>query len=317
MNWQQILTYGFLTGLLAGAVRLSVPIVLAAVGEAISERAGVLNIGVEGMMVVGAFMGFVAAASTGGNYVAGMAAAALGGAVMGLIMAIFAVTLRANQNVTGISLLVLSNGVAIFFFRFLYGVTSRVPRITPMPAVHIPLLSQIPVLGPVLFSQNMMVYVMLILVGLAAVLLFRTPLGLRIEAAGENPHAADSVGINVPLLRYVAVIVGGALAGMGGAYISIGELGLWTDGLVGGRGFIALALVNFGGWNPIGALGGGLLFGLIESTQTRLQSMGVPFPAQVMISMPYLLTIIVLVLGYRRGRKSPGGLAEPFKRGQM
>ena len=317
MNWQQIFTSAFLVGLCAGAVRLSTPIVLAAIGETFSERAGVLNIGVEGMMITGAFVGFVVAEKSGGNLLLGVLGAAGAGALMGLIMAVLGVSFRANQTVTGISLLVLSNGIAIFFFRVLYGVTLRVPRIAPMTPYPIPVLSAIPFVGPIFFNQNPMVYMMYVLVGVAFLVLFRTPFGMRIEASGENPHAADTLGINVLLTRYMAVIVGGALAGMGGAYITLGELGLWTDMIVGGRGFISLALVNFGGWNPVGALGGGLLFGLIESTQTRLQSMGAPVPPQLMISMPYLLTIVVLVIASRRGRKSPSALAEPFERGEM
>jgi simple sugar transport system permease protein len=316
MNWEQILSYGFIVGLFAGAVRLSVPIVLAAIGETFSERAGVLNIGVEGIMITGAFVGFVVADQTGGNLFLGLIGAGLSGAAMGLIMALFSVSIRANQTVTGISLLSLSNGIAIFFFRVLYGVTARVPRIEPMAHIELPILSQIPFLGPVLFSQNAMVYATFVLAGLTFAFLFKTPLGLRIEAVGENPHAADSVGINVAATRYLAVIAGGVLAGLGGAYITLGELGLWTDLIVGGRGFIALALVNFGGWNPVGTLAGGLLFGLIEATQTRLQSMGAPVPPQLMISMPYLLTIVVLLLASRRGRQAPSALAEPFRRGE-
>ena len=316
MNWDQFLSYGFLVGLFAGAIRLSVPIVLAAIGETFSERAGVLNIGIEGMMVTGAFVGFVGAEKSGENLLLGMIAAALAGGLMGLIMAIFSVTFRANQTVTGISLLVLSNGIAIFFFRVFYGLTLRVPTIEPLKPIEIPLLAKIPFLGPVLFSQNAIVYAMLIVVGLSSVVLFRLPFGKWIEATGENPHAADSVGINVVRVRYISVIVGGMLAAMGGAYLSIGELGLWTDLIIGGRGFIALALVNFGGWNPVGALAGGFLFGLIESTQTRLQGMGAPVPAQLMIAMPYIMTIVVLVLASRRGSQAPAALTVPFVRGE-
>ncbi|MGC9357784.1 MAG: ABC transporter permease [Anaerolineae bacterium] len=316
MNWGQFLSYGFLVGLFAGAVRLSVPIILAALGETFSERAGILNIGVEGMMITGAFVGFVAADQTGGNLLVGILAAGVSGAIMGLIMAVFSVTLQANQNVTGISLIVLSDGIAIFFFRVIYGMTLRVPTIEPMEPIAIPLLSQIPFLGPVLFTQNAMVYAVLLLTAISTVILFRTPLGLRIEAVGENPHAADSVGVNVVWVRYLAVIIGGVLAALGGAYITLGDLGLWTDLVTGGRGFIALALVNFGGWSPVGTLLGGLLFGLIDATQTRLQSMGAPVPPQLMIAMPYLLTIVVLVIASRRGGQAPSALTKPFKRGE-
>jgi general nucleoside transport system permease protein len=316
MNWSQILSSGFLIGLVAGAVRFSVPIVLAAVGETYSERAGVLNIGIEGMMVMGAFIGFVGAEKSGGNLAVGLLAAAVAGAVMGLIMAVFSVTFRADQTVTGITLLVLSNGIAIFFFRVFYGLTLRVPTIEPLKAVELPILGAIPFIGPVFFRQNVMVYAMLIITALSAIVLFRLPFGKWVTATGENPHAADSVGINVALIRYISVIIGGILAGLGGAYLSLGELGLYTDLIIGGRGFIALALVCFGGWNPVGAVAGGFLFGLIQSAQTRLQGMGAPVPAQLMIAMPYIITIIVLVLASRSGRQSPSALAVPFVRGE-
>lgn len=317
MDWQQIFTYSFLVGLCAGAVRLSVPIVLAAIGETFSERAGVLNIGIEGMMISGAFVGFVVAEMTGGSLLLGMLAAAMAGGLMSLIMAVYSISLGANQTVTGISLMVLSNGIAIFFFRVLYGVTLRVPRVEPMADLPIPVLSGIPFVGEVLFAQNLMVYVTWLIVGLSFLLLFRTRIGMWIEAAGENPHAADSVGISVKAVRYFAVTLGGMLAGLGGGYLALAELGLWTDLIVGGRGFIALALVNFGGYNPVGALIGGLLFGLIEATQTRMQAMGAPVPPQLMIAMPYLLTIVVLFLAARRGRQAPAALTEPFERGEM
>lgn len=300
--------------LLAGTIRVSTPIVLAALGETLSERAGVLNLGVEGIMLVGAFVGFWTAFTTDSTTM-GIALALLTGAIMGLIMAFMSVTLNANQVIVGIALWILGSGLTLFFNRLAFGHLPLVPRIDTLEPIAIPGLSQLPVLGPLLFNQNIFVYFALLLTVVLGIVLYHTHVGLRIQAVGERPRAADSAGISVVLIRYSAVVIAGALAGLGGAYITLGELGLFVTNVTGGRGFIAVALVVFGRWDPYRVLAGGLLFAFIDALQIRLQSAGAGVPEQFMVMMPYLLTILVLLVVGRRA-EGPESLAVPFQRGE-
>jgi simple sugar transport system permease protein len=222
--------------------------------------------------------------------------------------------MRSNQIVTGFTLLILSTGSAIYFNRLAFPTTGMVlmPTIPRFRPLEIPLLSEISVLGPILFSHNILTYIFAALLVISAIILFRTPFGLRITAVGEYPAAADTVGVNVNSIRYKAVVIGGALAGLGGGYFSLAELGLFNESMVGGRGFIALALVIFGRWNPILAAAGGLIFGAIDALQFRLQFLGAPIPSQLLIAMPYVLTIIVLLFG--RGRLAPAAITKVYTR---
>jgi simple sugar transport system permease protein len=190
-----------------------------------------------------------------------------------------------------------------------------VPRIDTLEPVAIPFLSELPIVGPLLFNQNTFVYFSIVLAVVLGIVLFRTPVGLRLRAVGEHPRAADSAGISVALIRYAAVIIGGMLAGLAGAYITLVELGLFVTNVTGGRGFIAVALVVFGRWDPYRVLAGGLLFGFIDALQIRLQSAGAGVPEQFMVMMPYLLTILVLLVVGRRA-VGPASLAVPFHRGE-
>lgn len=307
---QSILTIS----LLAAMVRLGTPVVLTALGETFAERSGILNLGAEGMMLVGAFAGFWGAYTSGSMWV-GVALAVLAGLGMALVMAFLSVTLRADQVVAGIALLILGTGLTQFFNRLAFGVMPLVPRIDNIPPVEIPLLSSLPVIGQPLFHQNIFVYLTFLLTILSGIILYYTRWGLRIHAVGEHPRAADSAGIPVARIRYACVLIGGALAGLGGACLTLGELGLFVNNVTGGRGFIAVALVVFGRWNPYKVFAGGLLFGLIDALQIRLQSIGSPLPPQFMVMMPYVLTVLALLLV---GRKAvgPASLAVPFKRGE-
>ncbi len=310
MNWATILTIAFLIQVLAAALRLATPLILAALGEAFSERSGVLNLGIEGIMLFSGFAAFGVAVTTE-NLWLGVAAGILVGALMGVMFAFMTVTLRADQIVSGLAVLVLSSGAAIHFYRIQFHAL-RIPQVQPFRRAAIPVLSDIPFLGPILFNQNVLTYLMLALIPICVLILHFTRFGLRLNAVGEYPGAADTVGVNVYAMRYIAVAIGGAFAGLAGAYFPLAELGFYANTMIGGRGFIALALVVFGRWNPLLIVAGGLLFGSIDAMQTRFQFMGAAIPPQFLIMMPYVLTILVLLLG--RARRAPGALTVPYVR---
>jgi ABC-type uncharacterized transport system permease subunit len=312
MDWERVLTLTFLVNVLAASFRLATPLVLAAIGETFAERSGVFNLGVEGIMLLCSFVGFAGAHATG-NLWMGVAAAALAGAVLGLVYAFFVVSLRSDQIVAGFAMLLISSGGAIYLNRLVFpSLHGEQPMISPFAVVPVPFLREIPFLGKILFNHSMLTYLMLACVLVSGVVLYRTRFGLRISAVGEYPKAADAVGVNVVFIRYACVVIGAALAGVAGAYFSLADLGFYVDTLVGGRGFIALALVVFGQWNPFLVLLGGLLFGAVEAIQQRLQFLGSPIPAEFMIVLPYVLTIFVLLIG--RKRRAPSALTVPYAR---
>ena len=311
MDWSTIFTLTFLIQVLAASVRLATPLVLTALGEIFAERSGVLNLGVEGIMLFSGFTGFSIAILTKNNWL-GVGAGILAGALMGFLFGVWTVSLRTNQIVTGLALLILSNGAAIYFYRIQFGSYKIFPQVEPFRQLTIPVLSQLPILGPILFNQNILTLTMVLLVPLCLVVLNYTRVGLRINAVGEQPAAADTVGISVKKICYLCVILGGALAGLSGAYFPLAELGFYSNSMVNGRGFIALALVVFGGWNPFFAFIGGLLFGLIDAIQIRIQLVGTAIPAQFLIMMPDVLTVLVILIG--RTRQAPSALTTPYSR---
>ena len=311
MDWSSILTYAFFVQVLASGVRLATPLLFTALGETFAERSGVLNLGVEGIMLVCGFAGFSFAVVTGSVWL-GVFAGMVCGALMGLIFAYLTVSLKIDQIVTGLAFLILSSGIAIFFYRIQFGHLRVFPQVEPFRQFTLPLLGKIPFLGPILFQQNILTLVMLVLVPVCWVIFRYTRFGLRLTAVGEYPAGADAVGIKVPSLRYACVMIGGALAGLGGAYFPLAELGFYSNSMIGGRGFIALALVVFGRWNPLLTLAGGLFFGVINAVQIRMQFLGSSIPAQFLVMMPYLLTIIVMLTG--RTRKAPNSLTQPYNR---
>jgi general nucleoside transport system permease protein len=310
MDWSRILTFVFLTRVMASGLQLATPLIFTAMGETIAERAGVLNVGLEGIMLLSGFAGFSAAISTQSLWM-GVAAGVLTGALLGLLFAFMVVTLQSDQIVTGLALLIGCTGWAMYLYNFQFH-GRCLQQIRPFQILAIPGLSKIPFLGPVLFEHNILTYIMLLLVPISAWILYYTRFGLRINAVGEQPAAADTMGVKVRSTRYVCIIIGCALAGLGGAYFPLADLGCYANTMVGGRGFIALALVVFGRWNPFLALAGGVLFGVIDSLQIRLQFLGAPLPPQFLIMMPYVLTILVLFIG--KGRQAPSALTQPYSR---
>jgi general nucleoside transport system permease protein len=299
---------------LAAAVITGTPIALAALGALLNERAGVLNLGIEGIMLVGAVSGFLVTQAVG-SPVVGLLGGALAGAVLASLHGFLSVTLRANQIVSGLALVIFGTGVAQFLGQPVEGATLT----TRLTAVAIPGLADLPAVGRVLFQQDLVVYATWVLIGAAAFYLSRTRTGLAVRAVGESPATADAAGIRVAAVRYAHVAVGGALAGIGGAYITTRGAPWDQAATTGGRGWIAIALVVFASWRPVRALAGAYLFGAALRANFALQAAGIRVvPAEVLSMLPYLLTIAVLIVlsaSDRRGRLgAPAALGTPFVR---
>ncbi len=291
--------------ILAAAVQSGTPILYATVGEIITEKSGVLNLGVEGMMLVGALAGFALADLTGQPWLAFLGAglfAALLAAVHGAVCLIF----QGNQVVSGLALTIAGTGLANYLGSPFVGKTA--PGFDPL---HLPGLSALPVLGPILFQQDALVYLSLLLPPAAWFFLHRTSTGWALQAAGEHPAAAAAVGRDPVLLRWLGVIVGGFFAGLGGAYLSLAYTHLWTNDMTAGRGWIAVALVIFAFWRPGRAVLGAYLFGGVMAFQLRLQAMGANLPSSLLLMLPYALTVIVLLWSSIRGKgvQGPASLA--------
>ncbi|GAC1394910.1 MAG: hypothetical protein NVSMB65_13320 [Chloroflexota bacterium] len=287
-----ILTLTFITSVLATALALSIPLILGALGGVVSERAGVVNIAIDGMMLTASFA-CAATSTTTGSLLLGMLAGVIAGGIGGLFLGILAVSLRVDQVVGGFVINIAAAGGTSFVFRSTFGSSGSASTPT-LPQVNVPVLSGIPVVGQVLFQQSPLVYLTLVLVAAVHVYLFSTRLGLRARAVGENPKAADVAGINVSAIRSAAVVVSGAFAGLAGAYL-VADVGSFSEGMTSGRGFIALAAVIFGKWRPVPAMGGALLFGFFDALQSQLQTVpGMAIPVPVFLMIPYLATIAIL-----------------------
>lgn len=301
----------FVTLLLVAGVALSAPLLLAAIGELISETAGVINIQLEGMMLVGAFSGVLAGTATD-SVVAGFVGGALGGVALAALHGLLCFTFRSNQVVSGVLLNVLALGLTTFgLVTILDDNAGR--SIATLDRIEIPLLSSIPVLGPALFRQNAMVYVAFLIVPLTWYVLRKTAVGLALRAAGERPDAAESLGVRVNRTRWMALLACGALAGLGGAQLVLAGLGAFTQNVTAGRGFIALAAVVFGRWRPGGTLAAVLLFAVADAFQVRAQALGIDVPYQFLVMLPYVITIVGLVVMTGRAR-APQALAVNYVR---
>jgi simple sugar transport system permease protein len=276
--------------ILVAAIAAGTPFVYAALGELITEKAGVLNLGVEGMMLVGAITGFIAMAKTGSLVLAVLAGMA-SGAVMAGLFGILTLTLMANQVASGLALTIFGVGLSAFL-----GLNYTNIALPGVPGLHIPLLSDIPIIGPLFFSYNVLVYGSIVLFVVVSWFLYRTRPGLVLRSIGESPRSAHALGYNVIGIRYLAVLFGGAMAGMGGVYLSVAYTPMWVEGMVAGRGWVSLALVVFATWRPLRVMGGAYLFGGITIAQFHVQGLGIEIPSQLLSMLPYVATIIVLVL---------------------
>jgi len=275
--------------ILVAAIASGTPFVFAALGELVTEKSGVLNLGVEGMMLVGAISGFIGMATTGSIFVAvicGMAA----GALMSVIFAVLTLNLMANQVASGLALTIFGVGLSSFL-----GLNYTSVALSGVPEIHIPLLSDIPVLGPLLFSHDILIYCSVILYFGVSYFLNKTRAGLVLRGIGESPESAHALGYNVIMIRYLAVLFGGAMAGLGGVYLCIAYTPMWVEGMVAGRGWVSLALVVFATWRPARVMAGAYLFGGITILQFHVQGFGIEIPSQLLSMLPYISTIIVLV----------------------
>ena len=283
-----------LVGMMNTSLVRATPIALAALCGVISERAGVVNIGIEGTMLVSAMSAVILATVTHNLYV-GLLAGMLIGMIVAALHAVLVITFKVDQIISGTAVNIIGTGASSFISnRYLQVNSDKLNNSGVFPNIPIPGLAKIPILGPVFFENNIMVYLMLILVVVVYIVLFYTRWGLRTRAVGEHPKAADTLGINVFLVRYVNVILGGMFAGLGGAYFTVGSVGRFDKVMTAGKGFIGLAAMIFGNWNPIGALGSSLIFGFADSLQVKMQILNIPVPTEFLQMAPYIVTIIVL-----------------------
>ncbi len=298
--------------ILAASITAGTPILFAALGELIAERSGIMNLGVDGMMLVGAVTGFMITVNTGNPWL-GVGTALVAGGLLALIHAYLTVTLRANQVVSGLALTLFGSGLSDYLGKAYVGMRAE----HTFGKLAIPGLSDLPIIGPVVFKQDVLVYISYVLVAATAFYLYKTRAGLFLRALGENPAAVDSVGVNVFRLRYVYIIIGGALAGLGGAYLSLAYAPCWLENMTAGRGWIAVALVIFAIWDPWRALAGSYLFGGVDALGFHLQVIGLPVSIFILNMLPYIFTILVLILVLiRKGGRlaSPQALGVPYDR---
>ncbi|HQJ56190.1 MAG TPA: ABC transporter permease [Caldisericia bacterium] len=308
-----ISTYFILITLLFSAVKSGTIILLPTIGEIFTERSGVLNLGIEGMMLVGAFFGFVAAYLTNNPYI-GFVVGMLSGGLLSIIHAVISITLQGNQIVSGLALTIIGGGITN-----LYGYHYTDLRLTStLKNFPIPFLSKIPFLGPIFFNQDIIVYLSYILIVVMWYILYKTKIGIHLRAVGDNAKAANAMGVNVFKTRYFWTFFGGLLAGAGGAYLTIGYAPFWLDGMTFGRGWIAVALVIFSMWNPLYAIIGAYLFGSIDALQFQLQAAGTNIPSSILQMLPYLITFIIITFATIFVRLKhigvPKELAKPFSR---
>jgi general nucleoside transport system permease protein len=301
-----------LEAFLTSTISMATPILLAALGELLVEESGVLNIGIEGAMLCGAFAALAAAWFTGSIAVGLLAGI---GAAVGInaILAVLAVNLAVNQVVAGAALNIFALGITGVFYRRLFGITGKAVTVSALTAIPLGPLARIPIVGPALFAQNALVYAAFALVPILAALMAKTRYGLELRAAGESPHAADSLGLGVVRLRWHALLASGVLTGLSGAYLTLAYTNTFVEGISAGRGFVALAVVILGRWNPWGLAAASLLFGAAMALQFGLQAFGTAVPYQLFLALPYALTLVVLA-GVGGQAQAPSALGEPYVR---
>ncbi|HEY9055869.1 MAG TPA: ABC transporter permease [Aurantimonas sp.] len=302
-------------GLWAAVLRIATPLIFGTLGALLCERAGVLNLGIEGIMTFGAMIGWLAVFQ-GGSLWFGLLAASLGGAMFGLLHALMTVPLGLSQHVTGLGITLFASSLAYFVFRLVVPVQGTPPTIAPFQPIDFPMLSELPLLGSTLFNQTAPTYLAILLALLLAYILARTPLGLAIRMTGENPHAAEAQGLDPIKIRIGAVVAGSALMGLGGSFLTLSAFNSFFPTMVQGRGWVAIALVVFASWRPGRALLGAILFALFDAYQLRLQTViGNAVPYQLFLMIPYVLSIVALVVMARRARV-PQALMQPYRRGE-
>ena len=308
----ELFSLNVLIGILTSGVRLATSYLYAAIGETFGQISGVLNLGVEGIMLVSAYAAYYTVLQTN-NLWLGLLVALIVSAAMGLMMAFISVTLKAEQGISGIGVYLFGLGLS----DLLYRITVKSPQtVRGFQNITIPGLTDLPIVGPILFNQNILVYSAFALVPIAWFILNKTTFGLQVRAVGQNPEAADTLGISVARTRYITVTLGGAFSGVAGASLSIALLNVFQQNLTSGQGFIAVALVYFGAWKPFRVMLGCLLFSMVNALQLWIQTLGIPIPSDIALMMPYVLTIVALMFAARVAYVQPAALTKPFERGE-
>ena len=310
----QFLTAAFLIPLFAAGVRMSVPLILGSVGEVVAEKTGVMNIGLEGQMLIAALISFIGAYFTG-SLALGILCGGLSGMLIALISAFWCVNRKQDQSVVGIMVNLFAIGFTNFLYRAIFGVRTDRAKVEILESIKIPVLSDIPVIGEIFFDQNILVYIAVLMAVFTLYVLKRTRFGLQIEATGENPKAARSAGVRVKPVRYFGYMFCGFMAGIAGAFLSCGIVGAYTENMSAGRGFICLAVTILARWNPVLSVLAALLFGTVQALQLRLQAMGSELPYQFFVALPYIVTLLSLML-FGWNIHAPKALGKPYNEEQ-
>jgi len=311
MSGPQFILSAFVVAWLSASLRLAGPVLLAALGETFAEQSGVLNIGIEGTILLGALTSFLVSYYTGMIWVS-LTVAVFVGIVANIFLAWMYVTVRASQVVAGLVFNVLALGVASAVYRMALGNSAVPESIAMFQPLHIPFISNLPVIGPVFFGQTILFYLTIVLAFVAHFILFRTDFGLALRASGENPAAADSAGISVPRMRYAGTLISGGAAGMAGAYLVLAQVGLFRESIVSGQGFIALGIVIFGRWHPLKAAVAAMVFGACDALQLSLQIFGTRVPPQLLLALPYVVTILAISGLFGGKAVQPAALMSPY-----
>lgn len=300
-----------MVNLLTRAIMMSTPLFLGALAEVFAERTGMMVCAIEGVFLIGAWGGFIGTYITGSLWI-GLLLAMACGMAMAALYGVVTVYMKQHQVVTGTALNILAAGVCAFFQRVLFGIPTTPLQIATLPKIAIPLLSKIPFLGPIFFNQNILTYLAYILIPVSMFVLFKTSLGLTLRSTGENPEAVDVAGINVNRVRFLTVLVAGAISGLAGSFYTVGYLGMFTTSIIGGRGWIAFAICFLGNWNPKGVVLGTLAFGLADAVAIYIQAVSgtTIFPNELVIALPYILTILLTI--FRRNFNVPAKLGVPY-----
>lgn len=302
----------FWVSLLTATLRLSVPLTFGSIGELFNERAGILNLGIEGIMSLSASSAFLIVKYTN-NLWLGMLIGGLIGIIVSLIFGVLVINLKLNQHVCGIGLGFIYMGISYYLYRFFIGIPPVPPTIKTFANLEIPILKNIPILGDIIFKQNVFFYLSILVVIIVNFIMFKTMIGLKIRTCGENPATADTAGVNVVKTRFLSLCIGGFFIGLSGAYLTLVLMNMFIFGMVAGRGWISIALVTFGNWLPIKCLYGSLLFALIEAFSLRLQQTTINIPYQLFLMLPYVFTVLILILISRKA-KYPKALLKPYSR---
>ncbi|WP_100065868.1 ABC transporter permease [Miniphocaeibacter massiliensis] len=300
--------------LLQSSIKMAAPLTFVGIGESISEKSGILNIGVEGMMLTGAFSSFIIYYFTG-NLLLGILMSMVISGIIGIVQGFLAISCKGNQTIIGLAINFLLLGVTSFIFLMFFGDSVDLPSVNILPVIKIPLLSSIPIIGKVLFHQDILVYILYAIISVSCFIFYKTEWGVQLEAVGENPSAADTAGLNIFRIRYLACFINGILCGLGGAYMTVSQFGFFSENITAGRGYIALAAVTLGRRNPALVFCASLVIGFTESLQYTLQSMNFGIPSQVFTMLPYIIAVVVLLLSIGKDN-NPRSLGIPYDRNE-